>query len=204
LTNAQLDGRHGWNAHDYGADGLASFFNAAADSKFTLNAEERTLLAVALAEGVLARGSAGYLPGAGGLLSISRSSDAVQRRLLLAHESFHGIFFASEPYRSYCMWIWNTADVRQRDFFRALLSVLGYDSNDIYLMVNEFQAYLMQQPLSATEAYFTRVAQLVDARSAAGADPSKLLSLAEALSRFTLSHFGIEAGGSLLHPSSTQ
>ena len=102
------------------------------------------------------------------------------------------------------MSLWNTIEGRQRDFFRALLSAIGYDSNDAYLAVNEFQAYLMQQPLSATTAYFSRVAELVDARSAAAAKPSKLLSLAEDLSRFTLTHFGIEAGGSLLQGSSAQ
>ena len=26
MTNLQLSGRHGWNAHDYGPDGLASFY----------------------------------------------------------------------------------------------------------------------------------------------------------------------------------
>jgi hypothetical protein len=204
LTDGQLDGKHGWNAHDYGPEGLASFFNAAAASKLTLNHEEKTLLQIALSDGVLSRGSAGFRAGTGAVLSISRSSDAIQRRLLLAHESFHGIFFASEAYRSYCMRLWDAIDSSQRDFFQALLSAIGYDGDDSYLVVNEFQAYLMQQPLSATVQYFSRVSSLVPAAVASGGDPKALLSVAEELSRFTLTHFGIEAGGTLLHSVQTQ
>ena len=53
MTNVQLAGRHGWNAHDYGPDGLASFFNAASASAFPLNPEEKALKSLALREQIL-------------------------------------------------------------------------------------------------------------------------------------------------------
>ena len=53
LSDTELAGKHGWNAHDYGPDGLASFFNAAAATRFPLDPEETLLLGIALREGIV-------------------------------------------------------------------------------------------------------------------------------------------------------
>jgi hypothetical protein len=74
MTNAQLAGRHGWNAHDYGPDGLASFFNAAREKTFMLNPEEKALESLALREGILVPDGAYVAPGRGGA-GFSRSPD---------------------------------------------------------------------------------------------------------------------------------
>ena len=41
-------------------------------------------------------------PDQGAILSISRSSSKYERILLLAHESYHGVYFCSVKYRDLC------------------------------------------------------------------------------------------------------
>ena len=148
MTNVQLAGRHGWNAHDYGPDGLASFYNAASASAFPLNLEEKALKSLALREQILIPNGGEVEPGRGGILAISRSSSAIERRYLLTHESFHGIFFSSQEYRAFCLTLWDSLPSSERRFYTQFLDSLGYDGSDRFLAVNEFQAYLMQQPIN--------------------------------------------------------
>lgn len=161
LSNRDLKGRHGWNAHDYGAEGLARFFNAAAQRGFPLNQEELLVERIALREKILRRQGETLEPGEGGLITVSRASSSQARHLLLTHESFHGIFFASEAYRALCFDLWDKTDRRVRTFVESLLSALGYDTGDPYLVVNEYEAYLLQQPESDTPIFFNRVAGLI-------------------------------------------
>ena len=195
LDNVTLEKLHGWNAHDYGPDGLSSFFNAAARVGFLLDPEELTLRDIALEEGVLTTVRDHYAPGAGGVISISRASSAIERRLLLAHESFHGIFFASADYRAFCFQLWDSLDPRARAFFRRFLDELGYDGDYRYLAVNEFQAYLMQQPSRYAPEYFSRVMK----RFGAGQSVPEgvILDAARRLNAFLESRFGIRAGGAV-------
>jgi hypothetical protein len=194
LDNKTLENLHGWNAHDYGPEGLASFFNATELTGLTLNAEEITLRDLALSQGILVLVRDHYAPGAGGILSISRSSSAIERRLLLAHESFHGIFFASPEYREFCFQLWDSVGPGTRAFFRRFLDELGYDADYRYLCVNEFQAYLMQQPIRYAPEYFQRVAR----RFGSGSVPvSGMLEAARRLDAFLKSRFGIRAGGTV-------
>jgi hypothetical protein len=176
LSDALLAGKHGWNAHDYGPDGLASFFNAAASARFPLDAEELVLRGIVLREGIIARAleGAAFVPGAGAVLSISRASDHQERILLLAHESCHGVYFCSAEYRALCERLWKEAPATERLFMTSLLGALGYDAASHGLVVNEFQAYLLQQPRSMAAAYFERVGKLV-------ADKSGVATAAEIL-----------------------
>ncbi|HUI72137.1 MAG TPA: hypothetical protein VL354_16580 [Spirochaetia bacterium] len=127
--NNALEKRHGWNAHDYGPEGLASFFNAAQLAGFELNREELTLRDLALQNGVIEVSRDRFSPGTGGVLSISRSSSSIERRLLLTHESFHGIFFASPEYREFCFHLWDSMSPGTRAFFKSFLDELGYDAD---------------------------------------------------------------------------
>ena len=198
LTNAQLKGKHGWNAHDYGAEGLAAFFEAADRAHFRLNPEELLLEDIALREGILLRTGGSVAAGQGGVLSISRASSLYERRLLLAHESYHGVFFASPEYQRFCFDLWDAATADERRFMVALLAVLGYDSSDRYLSVNEFQAYLLQQPSSMAAAYFRRVASLLaDSSDAPGVEQALpgLLDDEKKLEGFLQTHFAMTAGG---------
>ena len=195
LSNARLAGRHGWNAHDYGPDGLASFYNAASDAAFPLNPEEKALESLALQEGILLRDGEHVAPGRGGVLSISRSSSAIERLYLLTHESFHGIFFSSAEYREFCFRLWDSLPPEERRFYRSFLDSLGYDGDDRFLAVNEFQAYLMQQPLRYALSYFQRFFARFGEPGAPGAvRPDSILAAAEELDGYLRSTFGVRAG----------
>ncbi len=198
LSDAQLEGKHGWNAHDYGAEGLAAFYSAAARASFLLDPEELLLEDIAIREGILVRQGENIAAGEGGVLSICRNSSYYERRLLLAHESYHGIFFASAEYSRYCFKVWIEASPEERRFMRTLLWALSYDSSDRYLAVNEFQAYLLQQPSSMAAAYFKRVAAIL--RDPKEAPPveivvPQLLGSEKRLESFLKANFGIAAGG---------
>jgi len=199
LGNARLAGRHGWNAHDYGAEGLAAFFSAAAETSFPLNPEELAVRQLAADQGIISPSRGRFIPGHGAVLAISRSSSAVERRLLLAHESFHGIFFSSEAYRDFCMGLWDSLPNEEKAFYESFLNSLGYDSADPTLVVNEFQAYLMQQPLEYAASYFERFIRLQpESGSASAVQPLQLVENAHALDQFLRSRFGFGAGGPLL------
>ena len=198
LSDAQLAGKHGWNAHDYGPEGLASFFNAAALARFPLDTEETLLRGIALREGIIKRDGEKLIPGDGAVLSISRASSKYERILLLAHESYHGIYFCSPEYRELCARTWAAAPASERRFMARLLEQLGYDGSDHGLEVNEFQAYLLQQPPSMAASYFERVGKLIaqEAGIPEAADVLPyLLKDEKTLEAFLAVRYGIRAGG---------
>ena len=138
-------------------------------------------------------------PERGGILGISRSSSHIERELLLAHESFHGVFFSSAEYRSYCQKLWDSLPPELTSFYETFLDSLGYDTSAPTLVVNEFQAYLMQQPLAYAEAYFERFLRLQKHEDyAPPVGPGQFLKNAQGLDAFTRSRFGFGAGGVLL------
>lgn len=141
-------GVHGYNAHDYKADDLARFFTAAKTNGIPLTPHETTLLSILLAYGVVTAGADGYSPGDGSVLSISRSSGPLLRELLLTHESFHGIYFSLPAFRDATAAVWNALLPSEREFWKRFLASQNYDIGDNYLVVNEFQAYLLQQERS--------------------------------------------------------
>jgi hypothetical protein len=195
MTNAQLAGRHGWNAHDYGPDGLASFFNAAADTVFPLNPEEKELETFALQERILVPDGHHVAPGSGGVLSISRASSSIERRYLLTHESFHGIFFSSAEYREFCFRLWDSLPGTEKEFYTGFLDSMGYDGDDRFLAVNEFQAYLMQQPLQYAASYFRRFfARFGTPGPGGGVEANRFAATAEELDTFLQNTFGVHAG----------
>ncbi|EID85244.1 hypothetical protein MSI_12430 [Treponema sp. JC4] len=161
LTNDQLKGMHGYNAHDYSAESMARFFNAAVDSNFRLNYEEQLLKKILLVNGFFEADGAYVRANEGGLVSVSRETPDWSRQNLLAHEGWHTIFFRDEEFRNFVAAVYGTIDYDSRqfllDYFRSQPS-LGYDLNDEYLMHNEFMAYIMQQPLSEVSNYFVHLA----------------------------------------------
>jgi len=163
LSNEELEGKHGYNAHDYSAESMAKFFNKAADTDFILNNEEILLKKILLKNGLFDYDDDGIHVKAreGGLVSISQESADYLRTTLLAHEGWHTIFFRDEEFRNFVSAVYYTIDSKSLafliDYFKSQPG-LGYDINDDYLMHNEFMAYIMQQRLSDVATYFVHLA----------------------------------------------
>lgn len=157
LSDEELSGRHGWNAHNYRPEGLSAFFAQAEADGVRLTAEEELLREVLLANGVIHETAEGYEPGDGGVLSLSQSSYPELRELLITHEAYHGLFYEEAAFRDGVTEIWNGLSEAERSYWRSLLAYMTYDPADEYLMINEFQAYLMQQPLDRVRGYLRGV-----------------------------------------------
>lgn len=153
LTNEELEGKHGYNAHDYSAYSMAEFFNKAVRMSFKLNVEEEQLKQILIKNGLFTLNEDGITVTAneGGIVSISQESPDWSRRNLLAHEGWHTIFFNDEEFRNYVSAVYYTMDTDSLnfmiDYFKSQPS-LGYDTNDDYLMHNEMMAYIMENQLS--------------------------------------------------------
>ncbi|MCR4715292.1 MAG: hypothetical protein K5751_13055 [Treponemataceae bacterium] len=149
---------HGYNAHDYRAESLASFFNVAMDENFSLNESEYFLRDILVQYGIIKQYDDGsFVPGKGGIISISKESPVYLRTSLLAHESFHGIYFVEEAFRNKVSEVCTIMDQKSLNFLKSYFAsqpTLGYDLNDTYLVENEIMAYIMQQSVNAQSSYF--------------------------------------------------
>lgn len=202
LADAELETRHGWNAHNYRPEGLAPFYNTALESGFELSDPELELKRLLLANGVLRPGDGDRVePGRGGLISVSRESYPLLRELLLTHEAFHGVFYAVPAFREGARRIWEGLSEEERSFWRNLLSFMTYDPADEYLMINEFQAYLLQQDVPGARSYLRgtlsgRLARRRGeyVRSFLSEYPRTFLRSAEAMDTLALNAAGLRAG----------
>ncbi len=154
LPDSRLKKLHGWNAHDYRADDLARFFNTAADQGFVLNSDEYRLRDILVSNGILKVSDGRVIPVSGGFLSFSSESSLRLRRLFITHEGYHGVFFSSPGYRSAVERIWNGLSEDEKNFWREFLDWKKYNIDDKYLVINEFQAYLMQQRGDRIDSYY--------------------------------------------------
>ncbi|MDR0553725.1 MAG: hypothetical protein LBG76_02850 [Treponema sp.] len=154
LTDKEMEGLHGWNAHDYRGEDLARFFEAARLSSFPLSPEERELEAVLLGSGILRQEGETLRAGEGAVVSISRESSAASRSLFMIHEGFHGIFFIDEDFNHFCRARWEKLNPQAKRFLLSFFDYQHYDIKDSYLVVNEFMAYCLQQPVSQAGWYF--------------------------------------------------
>jgi hypothetical protein len=147
---------HDWNAHDYRPEDLAAFFQAARDKSFPLNSREREMEGVLLRGGVIEEVGGKLTAGKGAIISISRESSQALRWTFAVHESTHAIFFSDPDYRDFARSLWASLDAGEKWFWKVYFGWKTYDVNSDYLMGNEFQAYLLQQPVAAAEEYFTK------------------------------------------------
>lgn len=157
VSDEELRAKHGFNAHDYRAESLASFFTKAEAENFLLNERECLLRDLLLANGIIVKNENGYGEGKGAVISISRESNEWLRRRLLAHECWHGIFFTDEKFRNATAAAYYTIDERSRNFLTGYWRsqpTLNYNLNDEYLVHNEFMAYIMQQSVSEVAQYY--------------------------------------------------
>lgn len=161
LTNEELNGKHDYNAHDYSAESLAKFFTKAKAEHFLLNNEEELLKEILIHNKIIIESGDGFAAGEGCILSISQESNGWQRDRLFAHEGWHMFYFSDEEFRNYITACYYTCDSNSLnfliDYFKSQDN-LGYDTNDDYLMQNEFMAYLLQQPQNQVAEYFVSLA----------------------------------------------
>jgi hypothetical protein len=148
-----LEGRHGYNAHDYRAADLARFFAKARAEGVELAAEEQTLKGILLDAGIIESTGSGFAPGSGAVLSISRSSSAALRELLITHECFHGVFFSLPSFQAESERAWRSLSDVEKRVWREFLAMKDYNTDDPGLVVNEFQSYLFQQPREGVKAF---------------------------------------------------
>jgi hypothetical protein len=208
VSDEEMADLHGWNAHDYRAEDLARFFEAARRQDFPLNREERELEGILLDTGLIRRAGE-FSPGEGGLISVSRESPDYLRRLFMIHEGFHGLFFIDPGFRDFSRRRWENLDPDARRFIRSYFDSQRYDLADSYLIVNEFMAYCLQQPVSEAGKYFGEtLAGRIDANSwrrsvlpPRDEDSASWPSLARAFSReaeafsaYVNSRWGLAAG----------
>jgi hypothetical protein len=159
---ATVDPLRGYKAHNYYASDLAAFFNVAGSLGVDLLAEEQTLRRILIALGVLRRQGRLYTPGRGGVLSLSREASPALRSLHLGHELTHAIFYLNAEYRTFCYRLWDSTPEDVKRFWKLFLRWKDYEVEDTYLLVNEFQAYTLQQPAEKVESYLreTNVARM--------------------------------------------
>jgi hypothetical protein len=207
-ADAEIAALHGWNAHDYRAEDLARFFQASREKNFPLLAEERELEQILLNTGVI-RNIGGVLQGGeGGIISVSRESPDYLRVRFMAHEGFHGLFFIDENFRDFSRGRWQILPTDAKRFIRSYFGYQQYDIADEYLLINEFMAYVLQQPVIQAAFYFGqslpsqlenswRKADLPEKNPASNSWASLATAFtreAEAFSAYAGSRWGLAAG----------
>lgn len=154
LSNDDLSGKHGWNAHDYRPEDLAAFFNKTSKEGVELNDEEYHLLEILLNNKILAKDDEQFLPGEGAIISISQESYRGTRKKLLNHEGSHGIVFVLPEYFDEIQKIWDEFSADEKKYWKVYLDFNSYNTNDEYLLVNEFQAYVVQRKMETVDWSF--------------------------------------------------
>ena len=92
--------------------------------------------------------------GTGALVGVSAESPPALRAVLFVHEAYHGLYFTTPGFRAGVKKAWDSLSDPARDAFRVYLSKSRYDPTDEALMVNEFQAYVLQRPSDEWEGFF--------------------------------------------------
>jgi hypothetical protein len=155
MTDDQIRNLRGWNAHDYSAEGLADFFNQAEEENFPLNEDELALKEHLLRWGILILNPDGTLgPGWGSLITLHQERSFGDRLYYITHESCHGLYFTDPDFREEVYSFWEQQPAEAREVWELFLWKYSYDTGWRDLIVNEYQAYLLQKPLEETNGYF--------------------------------------------------
>jgi hypothetical protein len=153
----EIEDLHGWNAHDYKAVDLARFFDTARKTSFPLLDEEWELERILLNEGIIRLQHGNIVEGQGGILSITREAPDFLRNRFMVHEGFHGLFFIDEDFRDFSRRRWEQFPEPAKKFLLAYFDFQQYDTEDEYLVVNEFMGHVLQQSIVAAADYFGRL-----------------------------------------------
>ena len=160
LFDEDIASLHGFNAHDYRAETLAAFFQKAEAEYFPLSKSELHLRKILFHNGIIVRTETGIEAGDGAIVSISRQSSSDLRYQFITHECLHGIYFTEERFRDTVATVFRQTDPRAVLFLRRYFEVyptLQYNTDDDYLLQNEFMAYLLQQSSDLLRQYYTQL-----------------------------------------------
>jgi len=152
--DSEIEELHAWNAHDYRAQDLASFFDAAKKANFPLLDEEKQLEKILLSQRIIIETSGKITAGEGGIISISRESSDYLRYRFLTHEGFHGLFFIDADFRDFSKKRLEKLPAAAKRFIVSYFAYQQYDTKDEYLLINEFMAHILQQSDSQAAEYF--------------------------------------------------
>jgi len=192
LTDEAMASEHGWNAHDYAAPDLARFYSEAVRQSFDLNPSELELRQKLVDVGTLVPQADGtFAPGAGALVGVSAASPPALRRVLFVHEAFHGLYYTNPGFRAGVKTAWDGMSEGARQAFRSFLRLSAYDSTDEALMINEFQAYVLQRPAVEWSAFFR---DRVLTKGAGRGTLGELLAAARTVDALVGSLYGLHAG----------
>jgi hypothetical protein len=72
----------------------------------------------------------------------------------MVHEGFHGLFFIDGAFRDFSRGRWEGLSPAARNFILNFFDYQRYDITDEYLVINEFMAYVLQQPAPQAGRYF--------------------------------------------------
>ncbi len=195
LTLDEAAKLHGWNAHDYAPEDLANFFNLASAENYALSPQEQELRQRLEQQKILILTSPGHWKGGeGALLGISEESPPPLRAFLLTHESFHGLYFTTPQYRSSVARIWASLPEACRQQFRNFLAASYYDVTDAALVVNEFQAYSLQQDSDGWEDFFRDKVLKAPSLMAHNELLAAYLTAAKELDQTVFEDFGFHSG----------
>lgn len=127
LSNAELQGRHGWNAHNYHPRDLSQFYNQAEEEGLELNPEELLLRDILLAQNIIVEQNSLYAEGEGQIISVSSdpSQARASRQLFLNHEALHAVFYNFPPLRELSFSLWETLPPRQQGISHTLSLLCG-------------------------------------------------------------------------------
>ncbi len=159
-SDGEIAGLHGWNAHDYSTKTLAAFYAKAEADGFSLNDDEKSFLELLVSYGVLERAANGVPgEGRGAVISITRESSTALRKIFIDHEASHALFFQDDAYQTLSAELWTSLSRESRRFWLTHFAWRRYDTADRYLVINEMQAYLVQQSVNAIPSYYEAVAK---------------------------------------------
>lgn len=144
----------GWNGHDYRAYDLAIFFSKAASERVELTDGEEILLDILIKNSIIKYSYGGFIPISGAIISCSRSSGYNHRKTILKHEALHGIYFTDSNFRELSESVWNKQSSDAKKVWILYMDYLNYNTEDTYLVINEFMAYLLQVTREESYIYF--------------------------------------------------
>jgi len=205
LFDGEIASLHGFNAHDYRAETLAAFFQKAENEHFPLNNSELHLRSILFHNGIIIRTEQGIEAGNGAIVSLSRQSPTYLRYRFITHECLHGIYFTQESFRNTVEQVFQQTDPRAVLFLRRYFEVypsLQYNTDDDYLLQNEFMAYLLQQGSAFLQEYYSRItwframneAEPALCRYMRNTGAEDFLQAAAQMSSFLYTTWGLRAG----------